>query len=539
MRKLVLIIPGIIYFLSAVNSQSIPAIEWQKCLGGDDIDVAYSVSQISGGDFIVAGSSQSNNGDVSGNHGMDDYWVVKLDTDGSIIWQKSLGGSNNDEAHSIQQTTDEGFIVAGECYSNDDDVTGHHDCDYYSGCSDYWIVKLDFDGNLVWQKSLGGSDNDYAYSIQQTTDGGFIAAGGSYSMDSDVSGNHGSNDYWVVKLDSVGIIEWQKSFGGSSYDDAFSIQQTIDGGFVVGGQSNSNDGDISDSHGEYDYWILKLNPAGNLIWQKSLGGSSNDQARSVQQTSDGGFIVAGLSYSNDGDVTEHHGSIAHADYWIVKLDTAGNLVWQKSLGGTKDDYALSIRQTNDNGFIIAGWSLSNDGEVTGNHGSNDYWVVKLDTAGNLEWQQSLGGSFTDDGISIRQTSDDGFIVAGETGSNDGDVSGNHGGYYDCWIVKLSGDVPTGIAAPNNFISLFPNPVQTQLTINLATPSNDVNIFVYDLQGKIIDLPASNLSGWIPSGQPQISNSIQVNTLSLPIGFYLLQVINKKTGKTEVAKFVKN
>ncbi|MDD4248563.1 MAG: PKD domain-containing protein, partial [Methanosarcina sp.] len=398
-----------------------------KSLGGSGGEYAQSIQQTSDGGYIVAGDSNSNDGNVTGNHGGSDYWVVKLDTTGNIVWQKSLGGSSYDNAYSIQQTSDGGYIVAGESNSNDGDVTGNH------GGFDYWVVKLDTTGNIVWQKSLGGSGGELAESIQQTSDGGYIVAGYSRSTDGDVTGNHGGYDYWVVKLDTTGNIVWQKSLGGSDHDYAYSIQQTSDGGYIVAGDSRSNDGDVTGNHGGYDSWVVKLDTTGNIVWQKCLGGSISDNAYSIQQTSDGGYIVAGYSGSTDGDVTGNHGEF---DYWVVKLDTTGNIVWQKSLGGSDDEYAESIQQTSDGGYIVAGESNSNDGDVTGNHGESDYWVVKLDTTGNIVWQKSLGGSDWDDAYSIQQTSDGGYIVAGESDSNDGDVTGNHGG-YDYWVVKFA------------------------------------------------------------------------------------------------------
>ena len=430
-----------------------PSIVWQKCLGGSSTDYALSIQQTTDGGSIVAGSSFSNDGDVSGNHGYDDYWVVKLNSAGEIVWQKSLGGSYYDYAYSIRQTTDGGFIIAGWSESNDGDVSGHHgSTDYY----DYWVVKLDSVGKIVWQKSLGGSYDDYAVSIQQTSDGEYIVAGVSYSNDGDVSGWHEAydywgnpySDYWVVKLDSAGEIVWQRSLGGSYDDYAVSIQQTSDGEYIVAGSSLSNDGDVSGNHGSFDYWVVKLNSAGSIVWQRSLGGSSGDYASSIQRTTDGGFIVAGVSYSNDGNVSGHHGSTDYADYWVVKLDSVGEIVWQKSLGGSGSDEAYSIQQTADGGFIVAGVSTSNDGDVSGHHPGGhydsdsiwyeypDYWVVKLNSAGNIEWQTSLGGSIDDYAFSIQQTADGGFIVAGESKSNDGDVSGNHCD-SDYWVVKLS------------------------------------------------------------------------------------------------------
>ncbi|MDD3713087.1 MAG: hypothetical protein PHZ28_06310, partial [Candidatus Izemoplasmatales bacterium] len=283
---------------NGVNNKSLaqaPTIEWQKCLGGTNDDRAYSIQQTSDGGFIVASITGSNDGDVSGNHGYDDAWVVKLNSSGNIEWQKCLGGTSYDVANSIQQTSDGGFIVSGYTGSNDGDVSGKY------GATDYWIVKLNSSGDIEWQKCLGGIYDDFAYSIQQTNDGGFIVAGFKESNESDMSGNHGAIDALVVKLNSSGDIEWQKCLGGTDYDSAHSIQQISDGGFIVAGRTRSNNGDVSGNHGACDGWVVKLNSSGDIEWQKCLGGTDNDYANSIQQTSDGGFIVAGGTWSNDGD----------------------------------------------------------------------------------------------------------------------------------------------------------------------------------------------------------------------------------------------
>ena len=424
MKRLLLLIT---ICISSVSFGQVPVIEWQRSLGGTNWDYARSIQQTTDGGYIVAGYTESNDGDVTGNHGGYDCWIVKLDPSGDTTWQKPLGGSGADYAFSIQQTTDGGYIVAGYSGSNDGDVTGNN------GSFDYWIVKLDSSGNITWQKSLGGSGVDQAFSIQQTTDGGYIVGGSSQSNDGDVTGNHGDDDYWIVKLDPSGNITWQKSLGGMNEDIVSSIQQTTDGGYIVAGYSQSNDGDVTGNHGGLDYWIVKLDPSGNIIWQKSLGGTSLDNTNSIQQTMDGGYIIAGYSGSNDGDVTGNHGGY---DCWIVKLDNTGNIEWQKSLGGTVTDYGRSIQQTSDGGYIVGGYSQSNDGDVTGNHGGFDYWIVKLDNTGNITWQKSLGGSTADFAFSIQQTTDGDYVVAGYSQSGDGDVTGNNGS-YDYWIVKLN------------------------------------------------------------------------------------------------------
>ena len=433
---MLLMIPFIFSCKEKKSTIPSPAITWQKCLGGSGNDIASSIQQTSDSGYIAVGSTGSNDGDVSGYHNKYDVWVVKLNSTGMLQWQITLGGSSNDYANSVQQTKDGGYIVAGYSGSNDGDLSENH------GGYDAWITKLDSAGKIQWEKSFGGTENDYVYAIQQTDDGGYIFAGNSMSKDGDVTGNHGSFDYWIVKLDSKGIMQWQKSLGGKGFEEARSIKQTSDGGYIIAGFSVSKDGDVTGNHGEQDFWVVKLNSSGNLQWQKSLGGSSKDNkssngedyAYSVQQTKDGGYIVAGYSGSNDGDATENHGK--NHDFWVVKLNSSGVLQWQKSLGGTLNDAAYSIQQTKDGRYIVAGVTESNDGDVIGKHDDGDFWIINLNSEGNINWQKCLGGHGLEEVRSIQQTLDGGYIVAGYTYSNDGDVSGNHSINSDFWIVKL-------------------------------------------------------------------------------------------------------
>jgi hypothetical protein len=288
------------------------------------------------------------------------------------------------------------------------------------------VVKLDDIGAIQWQKCLGGSGDDRATDIQQTLDGGYIVAGQSNSNDGDVSGNHGSSDFWIVKLDGNGNIEWQRSLGGAGFDAAQAIQQTPDEGYIVAGTSDSNDGDVTGNNGGMDYWIVKLDDTGTIQWQNSWGGTGNDNPSAILQTSDGAYVVVGATESNDGDVSENQGGW---DLWLIKLDASGSLQLQRTLGGSGDDGAGSIRETPDAGFILAGSTSSNDGDVSGNHGLDDCWIVKLDASGVLQWQRTFGGPGIDLSNAVDVTVDGGFIVGGSSSSNDGDVSGNNGGPY--------------------------------------------------------------------------------------------------------------
>src|SRR5258706_546470 len=209
-------------------------------------------------------------------------------------------------------------------------------------------------------------------------------------------------------------IQWQKCFGGTGWDDAYSVQQTTDGGYIVVGSTSSNDGDVTGNHGAFDFWIVRLKNSGTIQWHKCLGGTLNDGATSVQETSDGGYIVEGYTGSNDGDVTGNHDTTGYSDYWLVKLDGSGIIQWQKCLGGTDEDQSYSVQQTSDGGYIVAGYAGSNDGDVTGNHyaGIGDYWIEKLDCTGKIHCHQCTGVTDWDGAYSVQQTIDGGYIVAG-------------------------------------------------------------------------------------------------------------------------------
>lgn len=524
----------LLFNLSFIILFSQPGIQWQKSFGGTYDDYANSIQQTFDGGYIIAGFSSSFDGDITGNHGnngYNDFWIIKLDSVGIIQWQKSLGGTAGDGAFSIQQTTDGGYVVAGFSNSVDGDVTVNH------GSVDSWVVKLDSMGVIQWQRSIGGTNDDLSISIQQATDGGYAFAGRSDSNDGDVTGNHGLDDYWIVKLDSVGIIQWQRSIGGTQTDQAQDIDKTIDGGFVVAGYSSSINGDLTGNHGGWDYWVVKLDSSGTIEWQKAFGGTSLDLAYSIQQTSDKGYIVAGTSNSNDSDVTGNHGD---GDYWIVKLDSVGTMQWQKSLGGSNRDIAYSIKQAFDNGFVIAGVSNSNDGDVTGNHGLEDYWIVKLDSTGVIQWQKSFGGTYVDVAYSIRKTSDEGYVVAGYSTSNDGDVTGNHG-FNDYWIVKFDSSTTVNLNEIQKFslnINISPNPFSNSSKISFQLfSSSKVSIEIQDIGGRLIkrlDTKNSQI------GYNEIVwNATNTSGDEVDNGLYLVNIISNNFSETKKIIVLRN
>jgi hypothetical protein len=434
----------LILFAHSLISIAQPAIEWQRCLGGSGYDqptllMPYKdmIQQTFDGGFIIVGVTDSYNGDVTGYHGGsgDDYWVVKTDSGGNIQWQKCLGGTSSEFATAIQQTADSGYIVAGDTWSNNGDVSGNH------GETDDWIVKLDVAGNIQWKHCYGGgyifgtnSGYDGAYSIKQALDGGYIVAGSSNSGNGDVTGLHVASwyysDYWIVKLNPSGNIQWQKCLGGFDDDLANSITLTNDSGFVIVGESRSNNGDVSGNHGASDYWTVKINKSGSIAWQKCFGGSKNDEPKSISNTTDGGFVIAGNTESYDGDVIGRYDTTSNVG-WVIKIDSIGNLQWQKFLSGN----AESVIQTQDGGFLISGSLTPNDSNA---YLSNTayYWIIKLDSNHNFQWHscdETMNGGYC---VSAIQTFDSKYAFLGFVYSNGGDVSGAHGG-EDIWLVKLS------------------------------------------------------------------------------------------------------
>ncbi len=493
-------------------------IEWQYSYGGSAFDEGYSIQQTTDSGFILLNFSGSNDGDVLGNHGYEDLWLLKLNSTGNMVWQNSYGGSYHEYAGAALQTFNGGYVICGSSNSNDGDVSGNH------GGEDFWVVKLTSTGVIDWQKSLGGSQNDMASSICQTTDSGYVIAGWSKSIDGNVTGHHGSinkDDYWIVKLDKNGTLQWQKSLGGSLDDQANSIVATNDGGFIVAGESFSNDGDIIDHNGSSniaDYWIAKLSSSGSIEWTKSFGGSSEDYANDILQTEDGGFIVAGRSLSSDSDIIGH---IYGWDIWVVKIANSGSFQWQRCLGGTSGDFAHSICQTKDGGYVITGPSSSHDVDLTTNLGNSDYWVVKIDSSGtNIIWQKNLGGSEEEVSNSIIQTIDGGYIIIGRSSSNDIDVTGNHG-LEDSWIVKLSNAVDvTEINLSISDIQLSPNPISnlSMLSFYLAKTEN-VSINIFDIEGRLIQ-------NFFNDNLPEGNHQFKVNNLNqkfLSSGIYLIRI----------------
>jgi len=409
--RLSLFIAIVLLFSSTSLLAQAPSVEWYKCIGSGWADNAHAIDTTSDGGYIIVGHANGNGGDVSGYHGNNpeiaDIWIVKLSSTGTIQWQKCLGGTNIDFSSTVHQTPDGGYIVGGSSTSTDGDALGN------SGNHDCWILKLTSAGSIEWQKTFGGSGSfETINDLQLTSDGGYIATGVSNSPDGMVVGNHGGLDIWVIKLSANGTLLWQKNIGGSSDDRGYSIEICLDGGYLVTGSTASNNGDISGNHGNVDFFVAKLASNGTIQWSKCLGGSLADQGHRAKQSPDGSYILIGLTNSNDGNVSGNHGAV---DIWVVKLDASGNLIWQKCYGSSLFDYGSSI-VLSGTGYVIAAYGEAVDGDVSCR--DQDYWLFKINSTGDIEWQKTFGGNLKDQPLFLQTTRQGGWIAAGVTTSTD-------------------------------------------------------------------------------------------------------------------------
>lgn len=378
---LLLLTPLVVY------ADTAPRIDWAVDLGGNREEIFYDVIQTSDGGYAAAGMTK-------GMRNTEDVYVVKLSSSGDVIWEHNYGGAKIDFAKSIRQTSDGGYIVGGGTRS------------FNVGVIDYYLVKLDSSGILEWEKYYGSSQTDICESIIQTSDGGYMAAGQSWL-------NILDGNVYIIKLDPQGNKVWDKSIGGALEDGAYDIQQTSDNGYIIAGYTRSN-GD-----GSYNVYVVKTDSSGNVKWTSDFGGNNDDQAYSIVQNRDG-YVAAGHSKSKN--------MLGNSDVYVVKLDLNGKKVWEKFFG-TDDtiEEALSFQKTQDGGYIV----LGKTNQYT--YGANDLYLLKLDRDGNEQWSQVFGGENDDYGYSVAQTSDGGFILAGQTKS--------YGTGGNAYIIKT--EVPAG------------------------------------------------------------------------------------------------
>lgn len=475
------------------------SIAWDNCLGGFGHEDAQCVLETQNKRIFMTGHTHSWEQQVAGYKGIGDVWVVCLDQNGTFLWQKCYGGSLFDEAKTMIETQDGGIVLAGFSESSNDDVLVN------KGIRDAWILKIDTVGNLLWQTALGGSGMETMHSIVEKSNGGYMAVGYSEYADGDVSFNHGYFDAWVISLDAQGNKIWEKSYGGTGEEMAQSLKQTQDGGFLIAGKSSSNDGQVSQNKGYMDAWIFKIDTAGNLLWEKSYGGGQNDVFYTITALPNETFVASGETSSEDGDVSHFY---SNRDVWSVCIDSVGNILWEKTLGGNGLDIAYASCTNTQGNAVLTGMTGSTDGDVTNLHGFYDVWVLELDSLGNMLWQGCYGDHSLDLAYSVFATQDGGYIVGGQTLHSSTSLTGNHGA-EDIWVFKLNplGVNTSSIEKKSIMLDVFPNPSHD--FIYLKTPVKQaISYEIIDLQGQII--------------QKSILQRNILDISNLPSGLYVLK-----------------
>jgi gliding motility-associated-like protein len=440
--RLVLLLSSF-FVCSNMFAQAPAVIQWQKSYGGTLYDLASDIQVLPDGSYVVLALSNSNDGDITGHHGpyyTSDISVLKFDPTGNLLWQRAYGGVGDEVGATIISTGDGGFIFTGKTNYNDGDVSGNH------GDDDVWVVKLDASGNIQWQKCYGGTEKDVGSNILEVS-GGYMIAGITGSTDGDVSGQHGGGDLWVIRIDGIGNLLWQKCYGGT-LDDGMAIgtgasdlvKQTADGGFIVTTSTQSHDGDVSNMPptGVQDLWVLKITATGTIVWDNCYGGNFADLISQVIINSDGTIFMAGFTYSKDlpGSIPGPGTGMYQADAWALKLDASGNTIWLKVFGGSDEDRCTDAAQTPDGGYILSGSTLSSDGIVCKKHLFREVWLVKLDAAGDVQWSRTFGGNKDDIGMKMALTSAGDCVVISTSLSSDGDLTMNRG-FNDLWLTSFS------------------------------------------------------------------------------------------------------
>ncbi|MFS4455223.1 hypothetical protein [Maribacter sp. 2304DJ31-5] len=410
---------GAIEDIRILETSFLGELDWVKNFGGTGEETAQAVIKTTDGGYAVLGFTNSMDGDISDKTTeVNDYWLLKLDANGELMWNKTYGGSKDDRGQSLVQTSDGGYALTGYAMSSDGDGSVN------KGFHDNWLLKLDASGDIIWEKSYGFSGHDHSYDILQTEDGGFFFAGFLDITSARADGNtektntltrHGVGEFWGTKIDSEGALQWRGYFGGTNNDRAHAVVRAEDGGFVMAGFSESDDFDISDTQGSYDFWMVKVDDKGNMLWERSFGGTGIEISYDIARTSDNGYVIVGNTFSTDGDVSNNNGE---SDIWMIKVNDAGSLLWEKSFGGAQFDAAQAVVQSADGGYLVVGNSKSANGDASSNAGENDIWLVKTDAAGDMTWQKSFGGAGIDFGFDVMENPDGSVLLVGQSESTD-------------------------------------------------------------------------------------------------------------------------
>lgn len=507
-----------IFFLILLSNNVIgqPApLNWSKNFGGAAYENAQKIITTSDGGSILIGSTNSFDGDVEGIHFATDVWVIKLDSTGESEWTKCLGGDGIDEGYDILELSTGGYVLVGNSNSQDGDVSGVHDV-----FQDAWIVRLNESGDIDWATSIGGNSVEYFYGLAQSGSN-FIAVGLSCSNDQYISNGQGACDIFIVNVDFAGAMGAYYKYGSAWNDQAHSIAATPDGGFIIATEIGGDGGNVNETFGQTDIWLIKTDYSGELQWQKTLGGSAMDVPRKVKVLSDGSILLCAESSSTDGDLTENNGLY---DGWLVKLSATGTIQWQRSLGGPSYDGTFDAIELSNQNIVSVSEVFSP--EVAGDlmpHGSTDIVLASHDINGNLLWEAWYGGSNSERPYSIAKIDDERWIIAGESNSNDGDIVDPKGN-DDVFVFQIGDqDIATNAGFVPKKVCVYPQPAIDYTNISLPIGFNSKSYTLIDALGRCVRSQKLNNE-----------NEIKISTSGLSNGMYWIQ-IETNQGQTQ-AKF---
>jgi hypothetical protein len=478
------------------SSNNAPCLNKQTTLGGTGDDIEQRILPIGDGSFIVIGGTNSTDGNFrvpAANGG--DAFIAKYNHLKQLEWTKTFGGTGDDFFNDINQTCDGGYIAVGYTSSNDGDVSGNH------GNYDVWVVKLSESGNIQWQKCLGGSAFEFGDAGIQTFYGGYTIVSSTFSDDGDVSGNHGQFDAWVVQLSPAGKQLYQRCYGGSGNEFVNFMVSSDWGSFIFEGPTTSNDGDVSGNHGGTDAWIVKINALGKIIWQKTVGDTTEDNpSPNIAKTTDGNIVIDGYSYVASGEVGPKDSLFS----FITKLNSfTGNIIWYKNYHNPAERGGFGIFATADGGTVETGHITNSifDGSTW------DVLVSKFDAYGKQQWYKTLGGSDFDGGFNGGFEDKNGNLnILCQTASTDGDVKNNHGG-VDIWLIKLgrcgeknvddatSTDDVIAVSKNNAIIELYPNPAKDVLKVEGLNTLSKTTLSLFNISGKLIQQATANSANY--------------------------------------------
>ncbi|MEZ4888191.1 MAG: hypothetical protein R3E32_25910 [Chitinophagales bacterium] len=440
------------FFPFLLSAQQYPIIAWQQQYGGTGDDRMNDFLNLYDGGYLAVGSTTSSDGDIAANNGGQDAWVLRMNGEGNLLWEVAIGGNDTDVFNAIEATEDGGYLLLGTSFSTENELGAAH------GDSDIWLVKINAKGELLWSKLFGGSGKDVGIDLTAIGEGQYAIGGYTFSEDGDFTQNRGDRDACILVVDEMGELMWSKTYGGSEEEVFNAVKFEIQSNRILAvGFTRSKDGDITDNKGFSDFWSVQIAVnSGELLQETNYGGSSSDKAIAAVLLQNGEIAILGETLSSNGQVTDYRGQ---GDLWLIKTAMDGSLIWQKTLGTSVVETAYDLLQSGDGVLLVLGTSVSLAQSST----LSDVLLYKaFPEDGSVIWEFGISGSGDDVGNALALSANGNFCLAGHTDSTDGDIGGGkkHGS-HKAWILQVD-DGSTGIAegkVKEATLKVYPNPME--------------------------------------------------------------------------------